>query len=399
MSNFSLNIKASTWNRDSYNLYDYESRSTTKSNITVKETSCLYRHGRQITSYVPTNLPQENQTKLLIQLLKHENHFLLISPSQAPSSQAEEELWLCIKGMKVPQNKYRLGEGDIIRLGRVQMRVKEVKGYSMSSKQNEVQALQLSQGGLGQSFICQENSEKPLVVEPFESEGACRICLSEEETEEDPLIHPCKCSGTMGLVHLFCLKHWLTCKVACKQHNNSCTYSWKNLQCELCKMRYPHQLEIKGVICDIIGVAKPENNYVVLEAIGSDPNAPKTLYVINLDKKETVKLGRGHESDIRISDISVSRNHAVIRVTRTGLYLEDNESKFGTLVRINKPIILNKGSNLCVQAGRSLIQFNFKKNFKLLSCFSCGKANGESTPESREHSMREITEEGFQSNP
>ena len=50
--------------------------------------------------------------------------------------------------------------------------------------------------------------------------------------------------------------------------------------------------------------------------------------------KQLFKLGRGHESDVRVSDISVSRCHALIKFNKdTGrYYLEDNLSKFGTLV-------------------------------------------------------------------
>lgn len=52
------------------------------------------------------------------------------------------------------------------------------------------------------------------------------------------------------------------------------------------------------------------------------------------DKMSTFKLGRGHESDVRVSDISVSRCHAILKydVNDFGYYLEDNLSKFGTLV-------------------------------------------------------------------
>jgi pSer/pThr/pTyr-binding forkhead associated (FHA) protein len=35
----------------------------------------------------------------------------------------------------------------------------------------------------------------------------------------------------------------------------------------------------------------------------------------------TVRLGRGHDSDLRINDISVSRCHAVIRFKNDGFYL------------------------------------------------------------------------------
>lgn len=54
-------------------------------------------------------------------------------------------------------------------------------------------------------------------------------------------------------------------------------------------------------------------------------------------------MGRGHESELRVSDISVSRCHAILKydAERTkNYYLEDNLSKFGTLVLYDHPIEL-----------------------------------------------------------
>ena len=59
------------------------------------------------------------------------------------------------------------------------------------------------------------------------------------------------------------------------------------------------------------------------------------VHVIMPDaEKKTFKLGRGHESDVRVSDISVSRCHALVKYNEENgrFYLEDNLSKFGTLV-------------------------------------------------------------------
>ncbi len=36
----------------------------------------------------------------------------------------------------------------------------------------------------------------------------CRICFTEEETEENPFISPCKCRGTSKYVHKLCLNQW-----------------------------------------------------------------------------------------------------------------------------------------------------------------------------------------------
>lgn len=46
-----------------------------------------------------------------------------------------------------------------------------------------------------------------------------------------------------------------------------------------------------------------------------------------------IKLGRGHECEIRITDISVSRNHAQIKNVGNSFYVFDNKSKFGTLIK------------------------------------------------------------------
>ena len=53
-----------------------------------------------------------------------------------------------------------------------------------------------------------------------------------------------------------------------------------------------------------------------------------------MSDRQFIRVGRGHDADIRVTDISVSRFHARInRDLNTGeFYVEDNNSKFGTLV-------------------------------------------------------------------
>lgn len=52
------------------------------------------------------------------------------------------------------------------------------------------------------------------------------------------------------------------------------------------------------------------------------------------DMKGFVRIGRGNDNDLKLNDISVSRIHAFIkRDPKDGsFYIEDNNSKFGTLV-------------------------------------------------------------------
>lgn len=57
-------------------------------------------------------------------------------------------------------------------------------------------------------------------------------------------------------------------------------------------------------------------------------------------------MGRGPEATVRVTDISVSRLHAYIRKSKLGyFYLVDNDSKFGTLVLVRHPTLVNPQCN------------------------------------------------------
>jgi len=96
------------------------------------------------------------------------------------------------------------------------------------------------------------------------------------------------------------------------------------------------------------------------------------VHIVKMESKGVVKLGRGHDSDIRITDISVSRCHALIKLEKNSFYIEDNHSKFGTLVHVEKPMpIFGDFANISVQVGRTVLSLTVKKNWKVLTaCFS-----------------------------
>ena len=65
---------------------------------------------------------------------------------------------------------------------------------------------------------------------------------------------------------------------------------------------------------------------------------------------------------MRISDISVSRFHALIRYEGDHFVLEDNVSKFGTLVLVKDRMPIEGGSSKAVQIGRTVVSFSIKSN-------------------------------------
>jgi pSer/pThr/pTyr-binding forkhead associated (FHA) protein len=191
------------------------------------------------------------------------------------------------------------------------------------------------------------------------------------------MIHPCNCSGTMKYIHFLCLQQWLKSKIVVKPTTteNCITYSLKQIECELCKCLLPDYIKYKGRMFEMWDFKPQFKSYISFETIITEKNANRNIYIVNIDSKHNIRIGRGHDSDIRITDISVSRFHSLIRRTKDGnFYIEDNNSKFGTLVMIQNPKMQILSDNvLPIQIGKSFIQFFIKKPFSLFSCFSTNK--------------------------
>lgn len=136
---------------------------------------------------------------------------------------------------------FKLSVGDIIKLGRVKFKIKEVKHDMLietmedESKEdentNEVQA-EISE------IISEENGE-------YISEYSCRICLCENFTKENPMVNLCLCCGSVKFMHIFCLQDWLKARLNVKSTNNSISYYWKKFDCELCKTPYPYTISFQ----------------------------------------------------------------------------------------------------------------------------------------------------------
>lgn len=67
--------------------------------------------------------------------------------------------------------------------------------------------------------------------------NACRICFTNADT--NPLLAPCKCTGSMKYVHLQCLKAWLNQSKISQLTTRVNSYRWKSFGCEICKTKYP----------------------------------------------------------------------------------------------------------------------------------------------------------------
>ena len=77
--------------------------------------------------------------------------------------------------------------------------------------------------------------------------------------------------------------------------------------------------------------------------------------------------GRGHETDVRINDISVSRTHALLTLSNNKIFIKDLKSKFGTLILVQDDLEMSE-KPLYLQIGRTCGEFvmiGFKEYQKL----------------------------------
>jgi len=105
-------------------------------------------------------------------------------------------------------------------------------------------------------------------------------------------------------------------------HGRQVILKFKKLDCELCNTKFPFKISYNNEIVDIVGVDKPDKNYIILESLSNE--SQKIFHVIDTKdlhpftglappSQKQILIGRGQDSDVRVTDdISVSRKHAFI---------------------------------------------------------------------------------------
>ena len=208
----------------------------------------------------------------------------------------------------------------------------------------------------------------------------CRICFCEGNFEgNNPLISPCKCSGSIKYIHLNCLRKWLTSKITTKNSSNNEIYCYvfKSLKCELCQSIIPEIAEFRGKFLSLLDFKNIDPPYIILQSMyqynstNRNVNELNVIFVISFKTNIQVNIGRANNSNIRLSDVSVSRNHAKLTYSNGDLFLDDVGSKFGTLLLIQNNILFLPNKKISIQTGKSHLIFNLRRT--CLGLFKCYK--------------------------
>ena len=369
MYNNRLKIIANTWKSDPYELIDYSSEQLFENKIETQEEGFIFRNFNSIEFSKKarvTNLSEklldisrrDNNVKLILNDYKRDENENIISPNSA---------WFLLRKSILDDrmNQYSLNEGDIIKIGRITIKIKSIRFNNNSEKSN------LNTKNLKEIKVEKNIKE----INENHNNKVCKICYLEEDSIDNPLVQPCTCSGSMKYIHLKCLKKWLNTSIFIKIKNdeNCNIYQCKPAECELCKTKFPDFIKHKGKFYEIFDFYNDFNNYIIIEILTLDKSKNKYMYIINLDSNNKIYIGRGHESNVVLNDISISRVHCFLTINNhtKKIYLNDSNSKFGTLVLVqSKNIILSVDLKLHLQIGRSYLSFLMKGNTNYFGC--CG---------------------------
>ena len=204
---FRLKIKALTWNRESNGLFDYETKNHTHQVLKLSEESYIIRNQDKIfpiSRNSDNDLPENS--KILVSFTKTGKNYVISSSNLNNDKEIEfEKSWLVIKGLKNPE--YLLSEGDIIRLGKVKLKIHEIFGI----RQNDtnrcfIHSKNIQNGGIGCNKTLKTGQNLSNITNESKDSVSCRICLNDDIDLLNPLISPCYCAGTMGIIHVKCLQ-------------------------------------------------------------------------------------------------------------------------------------------------------------------------------------------------
>lgn len=320
-----LSIASSTWSRDSHGLFDYESESLNKQAFKTPAACFLIRRLDEVLLETNPSLPD---CTVLARIEPFGHGFRIFA---ADSQDEADCMWQVIRSPERDFIGIPLDPGAIIKLGRVQIAVSELTREASPD---------------GSTVSSEDEME--------EDERLCKICFC--GNEEANLISPCDCSGSVRYVHLDCLQRWLTSKCQVSSSETFTSYFWKSMHCELCKKIYPFSLPVGSRNISLFNVSKTNDLTLALELLARDDHG-QAVHILTTKDNAILKLGRGHESDLRISDISVSRCHAVLTVKQGKYFIRDFGSKFGTLIKLPREALITKGTTLTIQTGRSVLTF------------------------------------------
>mmetsp|Transcript_72635 Transcript_72635/g.201397 ORF Transcript_72635/g.201397 Transcript_72635/m.201397 type:complete len:611 (-) Transcript_72635:119-1951(-) len=204
----------------------------------------------------------------------------------------------------------------------------------------------------------------------------CYMCFDEEDTELNPLITPCKCSGDTKYVHVDCLRKWHTAEA----DNQICFLSSVDATCSVCKSTFKSDFKLRDGRHVKLFKSSLEPPYVSLLVATKHEMAQRLFNtrfqlsfstLLKPDGRNGTRpllLGRSSGSDMVLDYRTVSARHAAIRFKNGEFIFTDAGSSNGSYLYLRRPLELSPSQSVQFRLGRSMISMKVvnKWNRRLL---------------------------------
>lgn len=204
----------------------------------------------------------------------------------------------------------------------------------------------------------------------------CYMCFDEEDTEENPMITPCKCTGDTMYVHVECLRKWHTAEA----DNQICFLSSVDATCSVCKSTFKSDFKLKDGRHVKLFKSSLEPPYISLLVATKHEMAQRLFNtrfqlsfstIMKPDGRNATRpllLGRSSGSDMVLDYRTVSARHATIRLKSGEFIFTDAGSSNGSYLYLRRPLELSPAQPVQFRLGRSMISMKVvnKWNRRLL---------------------------------
>jgi len=204
----------------------------------------------------------------------------------------------------------------------------------------------------------------------------CYMCFDEENSDDNPLITPCKCLGDTRYVHVECLRKWHTAEA----DNQICFLSSVDATCSVCKSSFKSDFKLKDGRLVKLFKSSLEPPYVSLLVATKHEMAQRLFNtrfqlsfstLLKPDRRNGVRpllLGRSSGSDMVLDYRTVSARHASIRFKNGEFIFTDAGSSNGSYLYLRRPVELSANQPVQFRLGRSMISMKVvnKWNRRLL---------------------------------
>lgn len=233
----------------------------------------------------------------------------------------------------------------------------------------------------------------------------CYMCFDEEDSDENPLITPCKCSGDTKYVHVECLRKWHTAEA----DNQICFLSSVDATCSVCKSTFKSDFKLKDGRHVKLFKSSLEPPYVSLLVATKHEMAQRLFNtrfqlsfstLLKPDGRNGTRpllLGRSSGSDMVLDYRTVSARHAAIRFKNGEFIFTDAGSSNGSYLYLRRPLELSPSQSVQFRLGRSMISMKVvnKWNRRLLRAV---RRTGQSGSRDSEESDTSIDDRSIGSN-